>query len=65
MSLPSVVPTTAAFCGQFAARPTVERMQSLLKTISDALERCEAGGITRKNCPASVREWITRERRRR
>ena len=22
------------------------------------LERCEAGGITLKNCPAYVREWI-------
>ena len=27
------------------------------------LERCEAGGVTLKNCPAYVREWITRERR--
>ena len=27
------------------------------------LERCEAGGITLKNCPAYVREWITRQRR--
>jgi hypothetical protein len=22
------------------------------------LERCEAGGITRKNCPAYIREWV-------
>jgi hypothetical protein len=22
------------------------------------LERCEAGGITLKNCPAYIREWI-------
>jgi anti-anti-sigma regulatory factor len=28
------------------------------------LERCEASGVTLKNCPAYVREWITRERRR-
>ena len=27
------------------------------------LERCEAGGITLKNCAAYVREWITRQRR--
>ena len=27
------------------------------------LERCEADGITLKNCPAYVREWITRQRR--
>jgi hypothetical protein len=24
------------------------------------LERCEADGITLKNCPGYVREWITR-----
>jgi anti-anti-sigma regulatory factor len=27
------------------------------------LERCEADGVTLKNCPAYVREWITRQRR--
>ena len=27
------------------------------------LERCEAGNIQLKNCPAYIREWITRERR--
>ena len=27
------------------------------------LERCEAGGITLRNCVAYVREWITRQRR--
>jgi anti-anti-sigma regulatory factor len=27
------------------------------------LERCEANGITLRNCPAYVREWITRQRR--
>jgi hypothetical protein len=26
------------------------------------LKRCEAGNITLKNCPAYIREWITRER---
>ena len=26
------------------------------------LERCEASGITLKNCAAYVREWITRQR---
>jgi anti-anti-sigma regulatory factor len=26
------------------------------------LERCEADGITLKNCAAYVREWITRQR---
>ena len=27
------------------------------------LARCEANGITLQNCPAYVREWITRQRR--
>jgi len=27
------------------------------------LARCEANGITLENCPAYVREWITRQRR--
>jgi anti-anti-sigma regulatory factor len=26
------------------------------------LERCEVSGITLKNCPAYIREWITRQR---
>jgi anti-anti-sigma regulatory factor len=26
------------------------------------LERCEADGVTLENCPAYVREWITRNR---
>jgi anti-anti-sigma regulatory factor len=26
------------------------------------LKRCEADNITLKNCPAYIREWITRER---
>ena len=28
------------------------------------LERCEADGVTLKNCAGYVREWITRQRRR-
>jgi hypothetical protein len=27
------------------------------------LERCEAAGITLKNCPAYIREWITRQQK--
>jgi hypothetical protein len=27
------------------------------------LERCEANSIALKNCPAYIREWITRQRR--
>jgi hypothetical protein len=29
------------------------------------LRRCEVGGITLKNCPAYIREWILREPKRR
>jgi anti-anti-sigma regulatory factor len=28
------------------------------------LRRCEAEGMQLKNCPAYIREWITRQRRR-
>jgi hypothetical protein len=28
------------------------------------LERCEAGGITLKNCPAYIREWIMSQKSR-
>jgi len=28
----------------------------------DFLERCEGDGITLRNCPAYVREWIARQR---
>jgi hypothetical protein len=27
------------------------------------LRRCEANNITLKNCPAYIREWITRDRK--
>ena len=27
------------------------------------LKRCEANNITLKNCPAYIREWITRDRK--
>jgi anti-anti-sigma regulatory factor len=28
----------------------------------DFLSRCETGGIALKNCPAFIREWISRQR---
>jgi hypothetical protein len=28
----------------------------------DFLERCEAGGITLRNCPAYIREWMTSQK---
>ena len=27
------------------------------------LSRCEAGGVTLQNCPAYIREWISKQRR--
>ncbi len=42
-------------------RHVILDLQDLTLANQDAinfLERCEAGGITLKNCPAYVREWI-------
>ena len=32
------------------------------RDVVNFLERCEADSITLNNCPAYIREWITRER---
>jgi hypothetical protein len=48
-------------------RGTVMDLKDVVLVGQDAisfLARCEADGITLKNCPAYIREWITRERRR-
>ena len=40
-------------------------LKNLIHVDQDAvtfLVRCEADGIRLKNCPAYIREWITRER---
>ena len=45
-------------------RRIVLDLKDLTLVSRDALsffERCEAGGITLKNCPAYVRKWINRE----
>ena len=47
-------------------RRTVLDLKDLTLVDRDAvkfLERCEAGSITLKNCPAYIRRWITGERR--
>jgi hypothetical protein len=44
-----------------ANRHVILDLQDLTLANQDAinfLERCEAGGITLKNCPAYIREWI-------
>jgi hypothetical protein len=46
-------------------RPIVLDLKDLTLVGQEAinfLERCEADGITLENCPAYVREWITRQR---
>jgi hypothetical protein len=45
-------------------RPIVLDLKDVTIVNQDAvnfLERCEADGITLKNCPAYIREWITRQ----
>jgi len=47
-------------------RPIVMDLKDVTLAGRDAikfLERCETDNITLKNCPAYVREWITRQRR--
>jgi hypothetical protein len=48
-------------------RPIVLDLEDLILVNREAvsfLERCEVESITLKNCPAYIREWITRQRRR-
>jgi anti-anti-sigma regulatory factor len=47
------------------SRPIVLDLRDLTLVDQDAvsfLKRCEADNITLKNCPAYIREWITRGR---
>ena len=47
-------------------RRIVLDLKDLILVDQDAvsfLERCEAGNITLKNCPAYIREWITGDRK--
>jgi hypothetical protein len=53
------------FKSEAGARPIVLDLKDLTLVDRDAvrfLERCEEDGIKLKNCPAYIREWITRER---
>jgi hypothetical protein len=48
-------------------RPIVLDLEDLILVNREAvsfLERCEVESITLKNCPAYIREWITRQRQR-
>ena len=55
----------ALFSSEAAGRRITLDLKELTLVDQDAvrfLERCEAGNIRLKNCPAYIREWITRER---
>jgi anti-anti-sigma regulatory factor len=46
-------------------RPITLDLENITLVDRDAvqfLERCEADSVELKNCPAYIREWITRER---
>jgi hypothetical protein len=56
----------ALISSEARGRPVVLDLADVTLVGQDAinfLERCEADGITLKNCPAYVSEWITRQRR--
>jgi anti-anti-sigma regulatory factor len=55
----------ALFASEAKGRGIVLDLKDLTLVDRDTvrfLERCEADSIKLKNCPAYIREWITRER---
>jgi hypothetical protein len=53
------------FIAETRGRPISLDLKELTLVDQDAvtfLQRCEADNIRLKNCPAYIREWITRER---
>ena len=53
------------FGSEANGRPIILDLKDLTLVDQDAisfLERCEAGNIQLKNCPAYIREWITKGR---
>ena len=53
------------FGSEANGRPIILDLKDLTLVDQDAisfLEHCEAGNIQLKNCPAYIREWITRGR---
>jgi len=63
----SVGDLKALFSLEASGRRIVLNLLELTLVDRDAvrfLEGCEADGIELRNCPAYIREWITRERRR-
>jgi hypothetical protein len=66
MAQDNIAELEALITSEAKGRPIVLDLKDLTLVGRDAitfLERCEADDITLKNCPAYVREWITRQRR--
>jgi hypothetical protein len=54
------------FSSEASGRPMVLDLKELTRVDQDAvrfLMQCEADNIQLKNCPAYIREWITREQK--
>jgi anti-anti-sigma regulatory factor len=65
MSTEHVPELKALLESEAAARQIVLDLKDLTLVDRDAvsfLKKCEADNIQLKNCPAYIREWITRER---
>jgi anti-anti-sigma regulatory factor len=65
MEAEHVAELRALFKSKADTRQIVLDLKDLTLVDRDAvrfLESCEADGIKLKNCPAYIREWITRER---
>ncbi len=66
MDAENIVELETLFRSEAKGRRIVLDLKDLTLVNRDAvsfLERCEADSITLKNCPAYIREWITRQRR--
>ena len=66
MAQDDIAELDALISSEARGRPLVLDLIDVTLVGQDAinfLERCEADGITLKNCPAYVGEWITRQRR--
>src|SRR6266851_2036763 len=65
MDAEQVAEMEALLGSEASTRKIVLDLKDLTLVDRDAvrfLERCEADSIKLKNCPAYIREWITRER---
>ena len=65
MNAENVAEMEGLFISEATGRHVVLDLKDLTLVDKDAvkfLERCESDSIKLKNCPAYIREWITRER---